>query len=396
MEPTLSLQLCLHSHLALSCKPPPTVLKLRKLDRRKLQMSVTVITQRFKNRSKGLGGEEGAEANWRGAREKKEDRKVEEIETHVDVKESYLSEVQGDVHLVELGAAGQRRALPPALCPIHGVGDGLLSRHAGAAGQEQRPQQQRDPRSRRRRRSTRHHLHLFARSGTYSNSICGALPPPPSLPPVWPVPDHPMQTFVLLAVDLVYFEVCWHPKEDKETQRDEVQISLKLSIFFILISRSISANLLIILLQRCHVLSGLGELPLLHPLPHIPVDEGPLGFAGPVQHQLDDLFADGVVPAGVVVGSILLASDQLLRVEQLAVHKDGSWDVLPSSGLTEESVEGIIFYSRGLATGHQSVRLDAVFQAVKLPAGIANLDASLTDVHRDTLTLEGKRGIDNI
>ena len=39
----------------------------------------------------------------------------------------------------------------------------------------------------------------------------------------------------------------------------------------------------------------------------------------PVQHLVDDLFADGVVPAGVVVGSILLASDHLFRVEELAV-----------------------------------------------------------------------------
>ena len=42
-------------------------------------------------------------------------------------------------------------------------------------------------------------------------------------------------------------------------------------------------------------------------------------FADPVLHQVDDLFADGVVTSGVVVGSILLSSDQLLRVEQLAV-----------------------------------------------------------------------------
>lgn len=38
---------------------------------------------------------------------------------------SYLSKVQGDVHLVELGAAGQRRALPPPLCTVDGVGDGM-------------------------------------------------------------------------------------------------------------------------------------------------------------------------------------------------------------------------------------------------------------------------------
>lgn len=38
---------------------------------------------------------------------------------------SYLSQVQGDVHLVVLRAAGQRRALPPPLSAIDGVGDGM-------------------------------------------------------------------------------------------------------------------------------------------------------------------------------------------------------------------------------------------------------------------------------
>lgn len=37
----------------------------------------------------------------------------------------YLSKVQCDVDFVVLGAAGQRRALPPALCPVNGVGDGV-------------------------------------------------------------------------------------------------------------------------------------------------------------------------------------------------------------------------------------------------------------------------------
>ena len=43
-------------------------------------------------------------------------------------------------------------------------------------------------------------------------------------------------------------------------------------------------------------------------------------FASPVQHQVDDLLADGVVSTGIVVGSVFLACDQLLRVEQLAVN----------------------------------------------------------------------------
>ena len=38
-----------------------------------------------------------------------------------------------------------------------------------------------------------------------------------------------------------------------------------------------------------------------------------------VKHQVNQLLAHCVVAAGVVVGSIFLASDQLLRVEKLAV-----------------------------------------------------------------------------
>ena len=38
-----------------------------------------------------------------------------------------------------------------------------------------------------------------------------------------------------------------------------------------------------------------------------------------VQDQVNKLFADCVVTSGVVVGGVLLASDELLRVEELAV-----------------------------------------------------------------------------
>lgn len=37
----------------------------------------------------------------------------------------YLSKVQGDVDLVELQPPGKRGALPPALCPIDGICDGV-------------------------------------------------------------------------------------------------------------------------------------------------------------------------------------------------------------------------------------------------------------------------------
>ena len=72
----------------------------------------------------------------------------------------------------------------------------------------------------------------------------------------------------------------------------------------------------------------------------------------------------------------------------LEVDEYSSWDVLSGSSLTEEGVEGIISTSNGLVTGHLSIRLDTVLEAVQLPAGISDLDAGLSDVDRDTLTLE--------
>ena len=62
----------------------------------------------------------------------------------------------------------------------------------------------------------------------------------------------------------------------------------------------------------------------------------------------------------------------------LQIHKNSSRDVLSCSSLTEEGAEGIVSSSNGLVAGHLSVRLDPMLQAVKLPAGIANLDTSLT------------------
>jgi len=117
-------------------------------------------------------------------------------------------------------------------------------------------------------------------------------------------------------------------------------------------------------------------------------------FADPVEHHVDDLFADGVVATGVVVGGIFLAGDQLLGVEERTVgastdfvdhsgfqiDKDGAGDVLARAALGEESVEGIVDGSDGLVTGHPTIRLDAVLQAVQLPASVAHLDPSLSYV----------------
>ncbi len=42
-------------------------------------------------------------------------------------------------------------------------------------------------------------------------------------------------------------------------------------------------------------------------------------LADSVKHKIDELFADSVMATGIVIGSIFLSSDQLLRVEELPV-----------------------------------------------------------------------------
>ena len=76
----------------------------------------------------------------------------------------------------------------------------------------------------------------------------------------------------------------------------------------------------------------------------------------PVQHQVNNLLANGVVASGIVVCGIFLAVDELLRMEELAVgstpgliyhsglqvYKDSSGHVLAGASLREEGGEGII------------------------------------------------------
>jgi hypothetical protein len=54
--------------------------------------------------------------------------------------------------------------------------------------------------------------------------------------------------------------------------------------------------------------------------------------------------------------------------------------VLASTSLGEEGVEGVISISHRLIRGHLSIRLDAVLQAIELPAGISDLGTSLSNV----------------
>ena len=123
-------------------------------------------------------------------------------------------------------------------------------------------------------------------------------------------------------------------------------------------------------------------------------------FPDPVQNQIHDLLADGVVAPGVVVGGVLLAIDQLLGVvellvgsnsglvndSRLQVNKDSSWNMIATSSLGEEGLEGVV--PKCLVRGHAAIGLDSMLEAVELPTGVSNLDSGLADMDRDTLTLE--------
>ena len=119
-----------------------------------------------------------------------------------------------------------------------------------------------------------------------------------------------------------------------------------------------------------------------------------------VQDQINDLLSNGVVTPGIVVGGVLLSIDELLGMVELTVssnsslvndsrlqvYEDSSWNMISTSSLREESLEGVV--SEGLVRGHMTIGLDPMLEAVELPTSIANLTAGLADMDRDTLTLE--------
>merc|ERR1719387_3199042 len=119
-----------------------------------------------------------------------------------------------------------------------------------------------------------------------------------------------------------------------------------------------------------------------------------------VEHKIYDLLADRIMPAREVVRRVLLATDELLRVEELAVgacahfvhdswlqvDEDGTGNMLAGASLAEERVEGIVTAADGLIAGHLAVGLNAVLKAEEFPTGVAHLDAGLADVDQDGLT----------
>ena len=70
----------------------------------------------------------------------------------------------------------------------------------------------------------------------------------------------------------------------------------------------------------------------------------------------------------------------------LQIHEDSSWYMFAGASLAEEGVEWLIAGDH-LVTGYRAIGLDAVLQAVQLPAGIADLDSCLAEMDANTLPL---------
>jgi hypothetical protein len=70
----------------------------------------------------------------------------------------------------------------------------------------------------------------------------------------------------------------------------------------------------------------------------------------------------------------------------LQVDHHGTGHVLTSTSLREKGVERVIAASDSLVGGHLAVRLDAVLEAVKLPARVTGLDTGLAKMDGNALS----------
>jgi hypothetical protein len=81
-----------------------------------------------------------------------------------------------------------------------------------------------------------------------------------------------------------------------------------------------------------------------------------------------------------------MSSSHFVNHSGLQVEKNTAGDVLASTSLGEKGVESVVAASNRGVGGHLAVRLDPVLEAVKLPAGISDLDSGLSDVDGDHFT----------
>ena len=76
------------------------------------------------------------------------------------------------------------------------------------------------------------------------------------------------------------------------------------------------------------------------------------------------------------------ASPDLVNHGRFKVHKHSSWNMLASASLREESRKGIILGFGSVQGRKGAIVLQAMLHTIELPAGIAHLDTSLTNMYR--------------
>ena len=72
------------------------------------------------------------------------------------------------------------------------------------------------------------------------------------------------------------------------------------------------------------------------------------------------------------------------------IYHNSSRNVFSCTSLTEESVKGIVSATNCFISRHVAIRLNSMLQAVQFPTRITNLNACLSDVNWNTLSLSTK------
>ena len=123
-------------------------------------------------------------------------------------------------------------------------------------------------------------------------------------------------------------------------------------------------------------------------------------LANLVHALVDDLLADCVVAARVVVGRVLFAADELLGMKEVAVRtgaylvdhrrlqvdEERARHVLARADLVEEGAERAVVV-RLAVVGQCAVGLNAVLEAEEFPARVADLRARLANMNTNALSL---------
>jgi len=113
-----------------------------------------------------------------------------------------------------------------------------------------------------------------------------------------------------------------------------------------------------------------------------------------INNSVDNILSNGVVTTGVVIGSILLSTDDGFRVVELTVvsgangvaygwlkiNHNSTGNVLSILGLAEEGVVSRFLASNGGISINLSILSDAMLEAVKLPARVSYGETGLSDM----------------